>query len=182
MADSARPYFPSLVVDGAPVTFAHLEPLQVPMTTLARPQGLIIEARFSNHCFSERFDPAAHPHPVDVWDRGSRRVFCPVRYELSKAFPAIVAALPTAHVYQTPETNFVRITVRHDGVEGEYRMFFRLKRVAPGAAHQLELFVESAYAPGQNQGLPARRMTKVRFALLVDKTLRGEKLRFHQKR
>ncbi len=44
------------------------------------------------------------------------------------------------------------------------------------------LFVESAYSPKTGQGLAPTHMSKVRFAVLVDKTLRGEKLKFHHKR
>jgi hypothetical protein len=177
MADGPRPYFLPLVVDGQGVAFDHLEPFQFGMASQVRPDGVVIDVRFSNHCFSETFDAARHAEPVvDVWDGPRRRVFCPVRYGQSVALPDLVRALPTAHVFQTPETNFVRIA------GGDYRMFFRVKRAAVGENHHLKLFVESAYSPEAGQALAPAHMSKVRFAVLVDKTLRGEKLKFHHKR
>lgn len=177
MADGPRPYFPPLVVDDQTVLFDHLEPFQFQMASQARPDGVVIDVRFSNHCFSETFDAGVHVDPVvDVWDGPRRRVFCPVRYGQSFTLQDLVRALPTAHVFQTPETNFVRIA------GGDYRMFFRVKRAAAGENHHLKLFVESAYSPAAGQALAPARMSKVRFAVLVDKTLRGEKLKFHHKR
>ena len=182
MAEAARPYFPALVVGDQPVAFAHLEPFKLQMATQARPDGLMIDVRFTNHCFSETYGPAKHPAPVDVWDGGRRRVFCPTRYALSAALPGIINGLPGATVFQTPEANFVRIDLRNDGLAGDYRVFFRIKRAGAAEDHQLKLVVESAYSPDEGQALAARSMSKVRFAVLVDKTLRGEKLKFHHKR
>jgi hypothetical protein len=176
-----RPYFPNLMVDGALVGFAHLEPFQFVMATEGRPGGAVIDVRFSNHCFSEGYDAALHPNPVDVWDRGRRRVFDQARYDLSLGLPAIIAALPNSHVHQTPEANFVRIAAL-DGGAGEYRVYFNVRKGAPGTAHDLSLFVESAYCPDPATALRPARMTKVRFKLLVDKVLRGKRPRFHHKR
>lgn len=182
MSTSRRPYFMPLFVGGASVGFAHLEPFQLSMTTQARPEGLVLDVRFSNHCFSEAYDPALHQSSVDVWDRGVRRVFCPVRYQFSKALPNIVQGLPQAHVFMTPESNYVRISTRNDGGTGEYRMFFNVKRAAMGQGHDIKLFVESAYAPEPNQALSPGQMTRVRFAVLIDKTIKGERVKFHHKR
>jgi hypothetical protein len=177
MAGDPHPYFPPLVVDGQAIAFEHLEPFQVGMASQARPDGILIDVRFSNHCFSETFDAGRHVAPVvDIWDGPRRRVFSPVRYDQSIALPDLVRALPTAHVFQTPETNFVRIA------GGDYRMFFRVKKAATGENHDLKLFIESAYSPEAGQALATAHMSKVRFAVLVDKTLRGEKLKFHHKR
>jgi len=177
----ARHYFPTLMVGGAPVGFAHLEPFQMSVVTEGRPGGAVIDVRFSNHCFSEGYDAALHANPVDVWDRGRRRVFDQARYDLSLGLPAILAALANSHVYQTPEANFVRIATL-DGAAGEYRVYFNLRRAPVGSGHDLSLFVESAYRPDLAMALKPARMTKVRFKLLADKVLRGESLRFHQKR
>jgi hypothetical protein len=179
----AKPFFPTLMVGGAPVGFAHLEPLQFTMETEVRPKGAVIDVRFSNHCFSEGYDPELHPDPVDVWDRGQRRAFDQGRYELSLGLPAIIAGLPTAVVYLTPEANFVRIMAPGANGDDEYRVYFNVKRGGRQPACDVSLFVESGYSPvGAKQILKPAQMTKVRFAILVDKTLRGEKLRFQYKR
>lgn len=175
-------YFPSLTVDGRSLSLVHLEPFVLRMNTQTRPGGVNIDVRFSNHCFSETFDAARHgSNAVDVMDGRRRRVFSPLRYELSRTLPLIVQGLPFAHVYQTPEANFLRISNRADGGEGDYRMFFRVKRGMDRGA-ELRLFVESAYSPHPGVGLATAYMSKVRFVVLVDKVLRGETPRFHRKR
>lgn len=177
-------YFPSLVVAGETVSFAHLEPMSLLVPTETKPAGVRIDVVFSNHCFSESFDPALHTGTVvDVWDGQVRRIFERVRYDLSLGLPAIVRGLPDAQVFLTPEANYVRIILPAPaGAPGaDYRMFFRLKREASATA-DLKLRVESAYSPTAGQALAAARMTKIRFKVLVDKTLRGERIGFHYKR
>lgn len=177
------PYFPPLDVAGQQITFGHLEPISLLVPTTGKPAGVRIDVVFSNHCFSETFDPAVHTGIVtDVWDGARHRVFDQIRYDLSQALPAIVQGLPGAHVYRTPEANFVRITTPSTAPGTDYRMFFRLLKTERGAGCDLKLRVESAYSPTPGQALPASDMTKVRFVVLVDKTLRGEKINRHFKR
>lgn len=177
-------YFPRLFVAGQPISLDHLEPIQLIVPTHLKPDGARIDVLFSNHCFSERFDPALHiGAQAIVWDGRIRRVFDQRRYELSRALPGIVNDLASAVVFQTPEANFVRIVVPAPaGAAGvDYRMFFRLKTVSSEGA-DLKLRVESAYSPKPGQALSTRAMSKIRFTVLVDKTLRGERIRFHHKR
>ncbi len=181
----SKPFFPTLLVGGAPIGFDHLEPFQFAMVTEARPKGALIDVRFSNHCFSEAYDAARHSDPVvDVWDRGQRRVFDQLRYDLSFGLRDIIEGLPNAPVYQTPEANFVRILAPGANGPDEYRVYFNAKRGGGGRGDcDVSLFVESAYPPDfAKQVLKPAQMTKVRFAILVDKTFRGEKLRFQYKR
>jgi hypothetical protein len=153
------------------------------MPTQGYPNGVTIDVVYTNHCFSEGYDADLHDDDaVEVMDGPRKRVFCPIRYGLSTALPVIIEALPTAKVYLTPEANFVHIAARNDGGEGDYRMFLRLKRAAAAADHHLRMVVESAYSPEPGQALRLAAMTKIRFALLVDKTMHGEKVKPHLKR
>lgn len=74
-----------------------------------------------------------------------------------------------------------RRRARADGGVGDYRASFRIRRNGD-ADVDLKLFVESAYSSEGGKGLAVAHMSKVRFAVLVDKTLKGEKLKFHRKR
>ena len=171
-----------LLVAGAPVNFSHLEPFEFLVTTEARPGGATVDVRFSNHCFSDAYNAAIHAAPIaDVWDRGQRRVFCPQRYDLSLGLRNIIEALPASPVFLTPEANFVRILMPGDNGIGEYRVYFNAKRGRDGS--DVSLFIESAYTPDfSKQVLKPTQMTKVRFSVLVDKTIRGEKIKFQYKR
>ena len=180
----SKPFFPPLLVAGAFVEFAHLEPFQFMVVTEARPGGATIDVRFSNHCFSEAYDENHHTGPiVDVWDRGQRRIFSQDRYDLSLDLKGIVETFATGPVFQTPEANFVRVVAPGKNGPAEYRVYFNAKRGGGQGVSDVSLFIESAYAPNPaKQVLSTARMTKVRFAVLVDKTIRGEKLRFQYKR
>jgi hypothetical protein len=177
------PYFPSLTVAGQEIAFDHLEPFSLVVPTATKAAGVRIDVVFSNHCFSETFAAQVHlGGEVDVWDRDKRRVFDQVRYNLSKALPGIIQGLPTSAVFLTPEANFVRITMPGGMAGADYRMFFRIIKADKGSGCDLRLRVESAYSPTIGQAVPAHDMTKIRFVVLVDKTLRGEKVRRQYKR
>lgn len=178
----AKSFFPTLLVAGAPVNFDHLEPFQFLFATEARPDGATIDIRFSNHCFSEAYNATIHVGSiVDVWDRGQRRVFSQQRYDLSLGLKNIIEALPTSPIFLTPEANFVRIVIEGAEGIGEYRVYFSAKHGR--GTSDISLFIESAYPPDfSKQVLKPSQMTKVRFAVLVDKTIRGEKIKFQHKR
>ena len=178
----AKSFFPTLLVAGEPVNFDHLEPFQFLAVTEARPGGATIDVRFSNHCFSEAYNAAHHIAPiVDVWDRGQRRVFSQQRYDLSLGLRDIIEALPTSPVFLTPEANFVRIITEDANGISEYRVYFNAKHGR--GTSDVSLFIESAYPPDFSKHvLKPSHMTKVRFSVLVDKTIRGEKIKFQHKR
>ena len=151
----------------------HLAPMEFEMEIEERP--VRVGVRFSNHCFTEKWDEAIHAGQSIIFDAGNKpRVFCPLRFQLSLGLPDLIRGLPNGHVYQTPEANYVKVTTA-DGEE--YRMFFNIKKGGHhGDGCHVTLFVESAYAPN-GDGLAVEKMTKVRFRVLVSKTLRGEKVK-----
>ncbi len=167
--------------EGKAVSLGHLEPSDLVCATDARPDGLRILVIYSCHCFTETYDEKQHgDRQIVKDDRGRERAFCPMRYALSAELPALVAGLPGAHVYQTPEANYVRIKLEGGA---DYRMFFNLRRATKDneeAGYDLRLFVESAYRPEAGALEPAK-MQKVRFRVLADKVAKGEKVKFHRR-
>lgn len=155
---------------------SHLGPCIVECTLPKRAAPITIEVKFSNHCYTEKWDEALHVGREVLLDGGGRpRAVCPVRLEQSRRLPELILRMLQAHVYQTPEANYVCIT----SPEGEeYRIYFNLKRSPAGAPAQLTLFVESAYSPRAG-ALPPQKMTKVRFVILAEKTLLGQRVRRH---
>jgi hypothetical protein len=159
---------------GAPVDLSHLEDFVLTAVTESRPNGVGIRIRFSNHCYSEAYDDDRHADRPTFLDPGGReRAFCPQRHALSHHLPELVRRLPEGRVHLTPENNFVRATLAEGA---EYRMYFNVRK-KPDVEADLLLVVESAYAPDKAV-LPTHRMQKVRFKVLVDKVLRGERLSF----
>ncbi|MCR5877272.1 hypothetical protein [Phenylobacterium sp. J367] len=166
----------ALDYEGKALDFSHLEPMDLACPTQARPNGVRINVRFSCHCFTEAYDAAKHDGRPMMMDRGKQRAFCPARFELSQQLPDLIRSLPDAHVYMTPEANFVRLALNEDV---EYRMYFNVRRFAE-SGYDLQIFVESAYRP-DTPGLPPEKMQKVRFKVLVDKVLTNQKLKFHRR-
>lgn len=153
--------------------------------TDARPKGVGIYVQFSSHCYTETHDPDRHGKDVHtVWDRQTLRAFCPERYALSKALPELIGKLPGSKVFQTYETNYLKLGERADGKAGEYRAYFNLKPANGIKDAELRLYVESAYAPtpAKIAAQPVYKLQKVRFTVLVDKTLKGEAVKFNPKR
>lgn len=171
-----------LVLAGQEYCIQHLAPTALDLVTDGRPGGVRIQVLFSAHCYSEAYDAGRHNRGHLIIDRGAERAFDAARYELSKGLPAMIQDLPVSKVYGTPEANFFQIGRRIDGLDGEYRMYFRLKKSGVPKGFHLRLFVESAYCPRPEKLVPASKMQKVRFAVLTDKTLRGEQLSTRFKR
>ncbi len=170
--------FPALVVGKDTVGFEHLNDFVFTFDTDER-RGVTCTVQFSTHCFSDRYDQDRHAHHVIVVDeRRQQRCFDQDRYELSKGLKALIEALPVTKVYyQTHESNFAIITMA-DG--REYRVYFNVRRSS--GKNTVRLYVESAYAPdAENFAVTPKRARShqpVRFKVLVDKVLKGEKLKF----
>jgi len=166
----------AITFEGEAVDLTHLDEFTMTVVTQGRPAGAAVRVRFSNHCYSERFDEVLHADRPVVMDHKNKRAFCPIRHAMSKQLPDLVRGLPESHVYMTPEANYVKIALAQ-GVE--YRVYFNLRRAGGGI--DLNLFVESAYAP-DDDALAAAKMQRVRFKVLVDMVLAGKKLKFNHRR
>lgn len=181
MPDQALPPA-SITIDGHTYCLQHLTPTGLAVCTQARPKGVNIHVSFSKHCFTESFEDGIHAPSLLVMDGRQQRAFDQLRYDLSKGLPDMLSQLPEAKVFGTPEKNFFQLSQRIDDKNGEYRMFFRVKKSGVPEGYDLSMFVESAYSPDPKKALPTHKMQKVRFKVLVDKTFRGESVHFHRKR
>ncbi|MFC6199393.1 hypothetical protein [Ponticaulis profundi] len=168
-------------IEGTRYCLAHLDDAVLVVETKLRPAGTKVLIQFSNHCYTEAFVEGVHRESACVMDNKAKRAFCPERYDLSKKIPQMIAALCDAKVFLTPEQNFFQLSSRIDGVDGEYRMFFRVRKARHGDC-ELRIFVESAYSPDPRTIVPTYRMQKVRFKLVIDKAIEGKKLSFNPKR
>ncbi len=175
---SKKPYWPPLAINGLTIDLAHLEPTTLSCPIPGRAGDLQINVRFSNHCFTEEFDPDRHETGLKIMDHKRPRAFSQRRYELSRNLPDMIAALPRAKVHQTQERrNYLYFTMLASLAGAEYQMFFTLKK-AYGRRYDLELFVESAYLVDDGLARKLKRPHAIRFAILVLKTHRAELVRF----
>ncbi len=162
------------------VYVGHLQPHILTITLPAGEQCKII-VFYSSHCWTRKFDPQTHAGHMKIMDGRQARVFCPDRFEASKALPGLLANLTENRVYLTrTDRNYgsYRVSeIRDDG--RAYTAYFTVRRDKGrfnGIRHKLRLFVESAYnrdqpEPGQN----------VKITTIVSKALRGEKVKYFRR-
>ncbi|MGE7157545.1 hypothetical protein ACQKJ1_28010 [Methylorubrum rhodesianum] len=164
-------------IDGVALDLAHLEPRLLSFFVQKVARELSIDVRFSNHCFTCKFEDGRHAATHLIMDHKNRRAYDPERHELSRQLPAIVEALPTASVYMTPtDRNYVYLGNVTTADGQQYPMYFNLRRAPAGHQQQLLMVVESAYPVADRLQVLAGT-TKISFPVLCAKVYRGERVR-----
>lgn len=174
-----QPYFNKLTVGVAEFEFSHLEPFTFVIDSQLAKKALQIHVTFSNHCFTKGYKVENHVSGEPIIDPSSAkpRLFCPIRYSLSKSLPSIISSLnhPKLKVWETvAERNWAH-SILIDDPAGPYHVFLTVGR--PSAKHRhlqdLDLKVESAYH--QDPGVdPPRLRGSMSFLLLCGKVYIGQ--------
>jgi hypothetical protein len=133
----------------------------------------------NHHCYTRKYDPAIDdPDDIIVTEaKDRRRVFCPVRYELSLYLPKVLPELPNSRVHQTLQSRNDVYVVPLEIGENSYEIYFMLQRAAPDDTADLRLTVESAYRSDGPLNL-RKRPNRIRFAVLAHKVLTNQPVRF----
>lgn len=142
-------------------------------------RDLLIDVDYANHCYTEKFVDGVHTIEqillTEAEDR--HRVFCPIRYALSKQLPDLIKELPKFRVHQTSQArNYVYVVPLQIG-ERPYEIYFMLQRSVPGTASDLRLTIESAYIDNDGSNV-RKRPNKVRFMVLAYKVLTNQPVKF----
>ncbi len=137
--------------------------------------------RFTNHCYSEAFDPNRHsPDDPAIQDGARRRVFAPERYALSLHLPALIRSLvnPGTRVHETAARRNWMYAVAMEMPEANtrYQIFFDLRRTVPDRRRfqDLDMVVESAY-PAEPARAAPNVLGRVNFLLLAGNVYLGQK-------
>ena len=173
-------YHPALDIRGQVYDLSHLNPFVFEASSSKVPRPLRINVRFTNHCFSEMFDPARHPHDEPfIMDGQRKRAFCPTRYALTPRLPELIRCLadPAAKVHQTAaRRNWMHAAIIEAPIVGtRYQVFFELRKTVPERQrHQdLDMVVESAYPADPNRPEP-NILGRVSFLLLAGSLFIGK--------
>lgn len=179
---TAPAYSTPLVIRGEAHDLAHLDPFTFEVASNKVPRPLRVNVRFTNHCYTEAFDPARHPpDEPPVMDGVRRRAFAPDRYALSHRLPGLIRGLadPRAKVRETgSRRNWMYSAIVEVPAEGtRYGVFFELRRTPPDRRRlsDLELVVESAYPADPARPEP-NILGPVGFVLLVGSTFLGRRV------
>lgn len=172
-------YWPPLRIADRDIDLAHLEPRRTKCAIEGRDDPLLIQVRFSNHCFTVGFEDGVHDPSHLIMDHTQRRAFDEERYLLSSKLPEIVDSFPSCKVYQARDKNRGKQNFVYScsiaGLTGmDYSVFFSLKKT--GGETHLDLFVESAYPLAKAQA--GKRTGAIRFLVLATKVFRGQRVDF----
>lgn len=181
-APTAAAYSAPLVIRGVAFDLVHLDPFTFEVASNKVPRPLLVNVRFTSHCYTEAFDPARHPadEPA-IMDGVRRRAFAPDRYTLSHRLPALIRGLadPRAKVHETgARRNWMYSAVVEIPAEGtRYGVFFELRRTPEERRKlsDLELVVESAYPADPARPEP-NILGPVGFVLLAGSTFLGKRV------
>lgn len=126
---------------------------------------LMVNVTYGLHTFAR--DPLPDEQvSADYWYEDSRekRVFCHLRWELSKQLPGIIATLSERKCMHTGREEFVTLEVVHQGRTFEYAVFFTVTKAAKAEGAHLNLFVNSAHE--RYDPLQYKKPIKFKFILL----------------
>lgn len=164
---------------GREVSLAHLKPMTIKCPCKQIDRDIVIRVAFTNHCYTEAFDPELHTHDQIVRrDSPQRaRIFSEKRHRLSAALPGLVSIFPSQKVHQTTqERNYVYEA--NVGVDGTaYEIYFMIQRADGERSVDLRLTIESAY-PSDGVVNLRKRPSSIRFSVLAYKILMRQPVLF----
>lgn len=107
---------------------------------------LKVHVTYGLHCFARNQLPGEQVD-AEHWytDSREKRVFCLLRWELSKQLPQIIATLGDRRCMHTGREEFVTLQVIHQGRTFDYAVFFTVTKARKAEGAHLNLFVNSAH-------------------------------------
>lgn len=160
-----HPYICEVVIPGKEKTDKHP----------AVPERKIrVNVSFGLHCFAR--DPLPSERVSDdCWyqDNRERRVFCQIRWELSKQLPGIIATLAKRRCMHTGREEFVTLEVPYQGRTLEYAVFFTVTKAGRADRADLNLFVNSAHERYD----PLKYTKPIKFHFILLNRLQGKPIK-----
>jgi len=137
--------------------FGHLNPFEHTFFSEKAKKQLLVEVKFSNHCFTQACDYPGKDDLV-IKDQGNRnRLFCAIRYQASTQLPQIVRDMleDNLKVWQTTQLRNWVHTITIDTPEGPYYVFFEVRKAGKTESPDIKIYVESAYPQGPDKDPPS---------------------------
>lgn len=168
-----------IIHEGEQLSIDHLAPMTIICPCAEAGRDLLIDVDFANHCYTKKFVEGFHAVEQILLTeaRDRHRVFCPIRYALSKQLPGLIAELPKSRVHQTSQSRNYVYVVALKIEEKPYEIYFMLQRSARGAASDLRLTIESAYIDDEGSNV-RKRPNRIRFMVLAHKVLTNQPVKF----
>lgn len=174
----------AITIGGVAYDLSHLHPylweVEIPGTPASDnraavpPRRLRVNVTFGLHCFARDALPGEYVG-ADWWyqDNRERRVFCELRYELSKQLPLIIETLHLRRCMHTGREEFVTLEVMHQGRSFDYAVFFTVTKAGRGDHADLNLFVNSAHERYD----PLKYTKPIRFHFILLNRYQGKQIK-----
>lgn len=128
---------------------------------------------FSHHCFSRNLKNVQTYTEEEIYEdkgRKERRVFCLVRWQLSKKLAPLLKRAAGRKCYHTGKHNFFTVELDGGGAIGEdYVIYFRAER---SQLVDIELTIESAYMRTDKPHL-SKALGKINLNAILRNALKG---------
>jgi hypothetical protein len=166
---SNAPYFPNLIVEGNTYEFTHLNAFHMSFYSMNAKKDLRLYVVFTNHCFTISYIGGMPTNGMPIIDVNTPRprLFCPIRYQLSKDLPDIINKMNNGKV-KVHETatrrNFVH-SIKIESPSGPYHLFIDIKKGTEKDRdhHDIKVVIESAYHQDEE---PPKLLGKIGFHIL----------------
>lgn len=140
----------AITIGGQVYDLSHLHPHIWEVTIPGKDEKpdlvLKVNVTYGLHCFARDALPGEQV-ALDRWysDSREKRVFCDLRWAVSKQLPGIVSTLADRRCMHTGREEFVTLDVVHQGRTFEYAVFFTVTKAKKADGVDLNLFVNSAH-------------------------------------
>lgn len=176
----AQPYFAPLNVGGEVFDLGHLQAFTFEFESQSLKKWLRVHVTFSNHCFTKGYGVEQHVPGEPIIDEFTPRprLFCPIRYRLSKSLPELIRGMnhPAVKVFETVAERNWAYSIKIEDPDGPYHVFLEVRR--PPAVHRhlqdVNLVIESAYHEDPEKG-PPRLRGRMGFLLLCSNVFANKK-------
>ncbi|WP_017901778.1 hypothetical protein [Pseudomonas asplenii] len=165
-------------IEGVVYDLSHLAPhlWEVTLPSKGDKPSLTLQVNvtYGLHCFSRTAEANEQVHPESWYaDSREKRVFCRLRWELSKQLPDIIATLRTRRCMHTGREEFVTVEVVHEGRAFDYAVFFTVSRAKKAEGAHLNLFVNSAHERYD----PLKYTKPIRFDFILLNRFQGKEIK-----
>jgi len=170
-------------IDGQIYDLKHMSPWELKVNIPAQDKNPEIDVtlyfHFSNHCYTEGVETSnLDPKPLIMDNQGRRRQFCKKRYGNSIELREILKNTNTKYCLFTGRENWLIVNLKNEaGREYKYHIYFSIKRHRQ-EKNALIVWVETAFIKdrGNNQPKRGKSLSRIKFEMLVRKTIKNEKI------
>ena len=130
---SLKPYFDPVETDTYTYDLSHLNPLNFEFTSRIANKNLRINVVFTNHCFTKDYIEDSPLNGFPLFYQGSKiRIFCPIRYRLSKDLPELIMSLNNekSKFRETKSRRNWAHSITIEDPNGPYHIFFEVRKSA----------------------------------------------------